>query len=56
MGEINKTVTATVDVTIDVKWILATEEPTTPEGYERYPDLDINLGELGTLYAFRRSS
>jgi len=54
VGEINKTITATVDVTVEVKWILATAEPTAPEGYERYADLDINLGELGTLYAFKK--
>jgi len=54
VGEINKTITVTTTVTINVKWILATTEPSAPEGYERYPDLDINLGELGTLYAFKK--
>lgn len=56
VGEIDKTVTATATAEIKIKWILADSEPTAPEGYVRYPDLDINLGELGTLYAFRATS
>lgn len=59
MGEINKTVpvtlsgTKTVTLTEDVavtlsgqndyKWIDGTTEPTAPTGYERFPDLDLDI-------------
>lgn len=52
MVEIDKTITKSVDVTLDIKWILATTEPTAPSGYSRYSLLDIELGALGTLFAF----
>jgi hypothetical protein len=62
VGEINKQftqtkdVTTTVTTTFDFKWIQATTEPTTPEGYTRCPELDINLGDLGKLWAFIKIS
>jgi hypothetical protein len=58
MGEINKEITAakTVTYTFSFKWIMATAEPTAPEGYTRAPELDINLGDLGKLWAYLKTS
>jgi hypothetical protein len=60
MGEINKEITTTKTVTVtstySFKWIPSTAEPPTPEGYERAPELDINLGDLGKLWAYIRTS
>ena len=56
MGEIDKTVAATATVEVKIKWILADSEPTAPEGYVRYPDLDIDLGQLGKLWAFKATA
>jgi len=56
LGEIDKTVTATATVTVNLKWILSDTEPTAPEGYTRYPDLDIDLGQLGKLWAFKATT
>lgn len=55
MGEINKTTTiqVTATKTLNIKWILADTQPTTPPtGYARLSDLDIALGVLGTLWAY----
>lgn len=56
MVEIDKTVTATATVNVNIKWILADTEPTAPAGYVRYSDLDIDLGQLGKLWAFKATS
>lgn len=58
MSEINKSLTKAVvttvsaDVTTNLKWILAATEPTTPTGFARAPELDINLGIVGKFWAF----
>ena len=55
MVEIDKTVTKTVNVTAEIKWILAATEPSSaPTGYSRAITLDISLGALGTLYAYMK--
>ena len=60
MSEINKEITTTKTVTVtstySFKWIMATAEPATPEGYTRAPELDINLGDLGKLWAYLKTS
>lgn len=60
MGEINKqfvaTKTVNVTVTLNFKWIPAETEPTTPTGYTRTPELDINLGDLGKLWAYSQTA
>lgn len=58
MGEINKQFiqTKNVAITTDFKWIPAEAEPTAPTGYVRTPELDINLGELGKLFAFVKTT
>jgi hypothetical protein len=62
LSEINKQITQTKDITTTItttfnfKWIQAATEPTTPEGYTRAPELDINLGDLGKLWAYIRTS
>lgn len=54
MVEINRT--ATFQAAVDVKWILADNEPSTPPtGYERFAAFDIPLGALGTLWAFKKA-
>lgn len=54
MGEINKqfVVAKNVAITTDFKWIPAETEPTAPTGYARTPELDIDLGEIGKLWAY----
>lgn len=54
MGVITKThtLTATKDVTVNYQFILADTEPTAPDGYTHVPELDIDLGQVGTLWAF----
>jgi hypothetical protein len=54
VGEINKQFVQSknVIVTTDFKWITAETEPTTPTGYARTAELDIDLGEIGKLFAF----
>ncbi len=58
IGEINKQFVQSrnVAVTTDFKWISAETEPTAPTGYVRTPELDIDLGELGKLFAFVKTS
>lgn len=55
MVEVDKTIskTATVTMTVNLKWILADTEPAAPEGYARDAPLDIDLGTLGKLWGFR---
>jgi len=52
--EINKTIAVTVSANVVVKWILADTVPTTPTGYSRLTALDLSLGDLGTLWAFKQ--
>lgn len=47
-----KTITVTTTQTIQVKWIQSETEPTAPEGYERFPELDLDFGVLGKYWAF----
>jgi hypothetical protein len=58
MGEINKqfiqAITVTASRTFDFKWISGDTEPATPAGYVRASELDINLGDLGRLWAFAK--
>lgn len=58
MGDIDKTISEskTVTVTLAIKWKLADTEPTAPTDYIRYVDLDIDLGQLGKLWAFRKTT
>jgi len=58
VGEINKQFVQSknVAITTDFKWIPAETEPTAPAGYVRTPELDINLGELGLLFAFVKTT
>jgi thiamine biosynthesis lipoprotein ApbE len=51
---ITSTTTTTSTSTLEVKWILAATVPATPAGYERLEGFDISLGELGTLWAFKK--
>lgn len=54
MVEIDKTIIKTVETSTNVKWILSPTGtvPSDPTGYARDSSLDIDLGALGTLYAF----
>jgi hypothetical protein len=56
VGDIDKTLTqmATATVTISIKWKLADTEPAVPEGYLRFSTFDIDLGQLGKLWAFQK--
>lgn len=58
MVEINKQFvqSKTVVITTDFKWIPAETEPTAPTGYVRTPELDIDLGEVGKLFAFVKTT
>ncbi|MCJ7635663.1 hypothetical protein MUP77_25135 [Candidatus Bathyarchaeota archaeon] len=58
MGEINKQFVQTknVAITTDFKWIPAETEPTAPAGYVRTTELDIDLGEIGKLFAYVKIS
>lgn len=58
MGEINKQFVQSknVAITTDFKWIPAETEPTAPAGYVRTAELDIDLGELGKLFAFVKTT
>jgi len=47
-----KSVTLTRTESIQFKWILSQTEPATPEGYERFPDLDLDFGVLGKYWCF----
>jgi len=46
--------TISVTETIKFKWILSATEPTPPEGFERFPDLDLDIGVLGKYWAFKK--
>ena len=54
MGEIETTFTVNVSATITIKRILADTPPETPTGYTPFPAGDIDLGQLGILYAFKK--
>lgn len=54
MVEIDKTLAVTVAANVVVKWILADTEPAPPTGYSRLTALDLSLGDLGTLWAFKQ--
>jgi hypothetical protein len=58
VGEINKQFVQSknVAITTDFKWIPAETEPTAPAGYVRTPELDINLGEIGKLWAYVKTT
>jgi hypothetical protein len=58
VGEINKQFVQSknVNITTDFKWIPAETEPTAPVGYVRTPELDIDLGEIGKLFAFVKTT
>ena len=47
-----KTVTVTAKEVKQCKWILSQTEPAAPEGYERFPDLDLDFGVLGKYWCF----
>jgi hypothetical protein len=47
-----KTVTVTAKEAKQCKWILSQTEPAAPEGYERFPDLDLDFGVLGKYWCF----
>lgn len=49
---ISKTFTVTKEVTVSVQYILAATEPTTPSGFTRTPELNVDLGQLGILWGF----
>ena len=52
--EINKSLTKTIsaDIAVNLKWILSEAEPTAPEGFERVPEFDIDIGIAGKWWAF----
>ncbi len=62
MSEINKSVTKTIPVTLDVpvtadvKWISGETEPPAPAEYTRVAELDIDLGMFGHWWAFLKVS
>ena len=58
MTTISKThiLTATKDVNVDYQFILAETEPTAPTGYTRIPELDVDLGLAGKIWAFAQVS
>ncbi len=58
MGEINKTVSVSVQATaaLNIKWILADTEPVIPTDYGRFTSLDIDLGQLGKLWAYKKTA
>jgi len=58
VGDIDKTISEseTVTVTLNIKWQLADSEPAAPTDYIRYADLDIDLGQLGKLWAFKKTT
>jgi hypothetical protein len=51
-----KNITITTKEAIQFKWILSQTEPTPPEGYERFPDLDLDFGVLGKYWCFIKTS
>lgn len=51
-----KPITITRTESIKFKWILASTEPAAPEGYERFPDLDLDFGVLGKYWCFIKTS
>jgi len=51
-----KVVAITQTTALHLKWILSQTEPTKPEGYERFPDLDLDFGVLGKYWAFVKTA
>ena len=49
---ITKTITFSKDVTTDFQWIRSETEPTTPAGFERASELDLDFGILGKYWGF----
>lgn len=47
-----KSIKLTRTESIQFKWILSQTEPAAPEGYERFPDLDLDFGVLGKYWCF----
>jgi len=54
--EVDKSVTKTLELTVDLKWIDGETEPESPEGYVRTPEFDIDLGLFGHWWAFMKVS
>jgi hypothetical protein len=52
----DKTITLTVKETKQFKWFLGQTEPSAPEGYERFSDLDLDFGLLGKYWAFVKAA
>lgn len=53
----DKTVTVTAKETKQFKWLLSPTEPTAPpEGYTRFPDLDLDFGVLGKYWAYVKTA
>ena len=50
--KIEKTVTFTAKESKPLQWLLSDTEPTAPDGYERFPDLDFNFGDFGKYWCF----
>jgi len=48
----DKSVTVAAKETKMFRWILGSTEPTAPDGYARFPDLDLDFGILGKYWAF----
>jgi len=51
-----KTVTVTAKESKQFKWMLSQTEPATPDGYERFSDLDLDFGVLGKYWAFAKKA
>jgi len=51
-----KTVTVTAKEAKQFKWILSGTEPTALDGYERFPELDLDFGVLGKYWAFVKTA
>jgi len=51
-----ETITITLTGTKKILRIISTAEPTTPEGYTRAPEYDLDWGTMGTAWAFVKST
>lgn len=54
MTTITQTHSLQTDVAVDYQFILDITEPTIPTGYTRVPELDVDMGSAGTIYAYIR--
>ena len=52
MTTITKTHSLQKDVNVDYQFILDTSQPTAPTGYTYIPELDVDMGSAGTIYAY----